>query len=62
MVLLLNVRMSKNKSIKKFDPKQRTSDQIVAKVVPSIMKLEDFLCQTRSFIGKQGLSKNLLPL
>jgi hypothetical protein len=34
--------MSKIKSTKEFDPKQRTSDQIVVKVVPSTVKSKDF--------------------
>ncbi len=34
--------MSEIKNIEEFDPKQGTSDQIVAEVVPSIMKSKDF--------------------
>jgi hypothetical protein len=42
MVLLLNVKMSKIKSTEESNPKQGTLDQIVVKVVPSIVKSEDF--------------------
>jgi hypothetical protein len=41
-VSLLSVETSKIKSTEEFDPKQRTSYQIITKVVPSIVKLEDF--------------------
>jgi hypothetical protein len=41
-VLLLNVGVSKIKSIEEFDPEQGTLDQIVVKGVPSIVKLKDF--------------------
>jgi hypothetical protein len=35
---LLSVGVLKIKSIKEYDPKQRTSDQIATKAVPSTMK------------------------
>jgi hypothetical protein len=41
-VSLLSVGVSKIRSTKEFDLKQRTFDQTTAKVVPSMVKLEDF--------------------
>jgi hypothetical protein len=41
-VSLLNVRVSKIKSIYESNFKQRTSDQIAVEVVPSTVKSEDF--------------------
>jgi hypothetical protein len=38
MISLLSVGVSKIRSIEEFDPKQRTSNQTTAKVVPSILK------------------------
>jgi hypothetical protein len=37
-ISLLSVGVLKIKSIKEYDPKQRTLDQIATKVVPSTMK------------------------
>jgi hypothetical protein len=42
MASLLSVGMSKIRSIKEFDSKQGTLNQTTIKVVPSIVKLEDF--------------------
>ncbi len=60
MVSFLSVRISEIKRTKEFDSKQRTFDQTNAKVVLLTMKTKN-LCQIRSFIGRQGLSRNLLP-
>jgi hypothetical protein len=60
-VSLLSVGVSKKRVIEEFDPEQGTSYQTTTKVVPSTIKFRRLLCQSRGFIGRQGLSINLLP-
>ncbi len=52
--------MSKLKSIKESYPKQGTLDQIAVKVLPS-NEIRRLSCQTRGFIRRPSLSRNLLP-
>jgi hypothetical protein len=61
IISLLNVGISEIRSIEESNSKRRTSDQTTIKMVPSIVKLEDFCVKPEGFIGRQGLSKNLLP-
>ncbi len=56
-ISLLNVGVSKIKNTKEYDPKQGTINQTSTKVLPLIMKLENFCVKPRVTLGNKVYPK-----